>query len=121
MHAVQCGEEGQVLSDFCFVGELRVDVLVMVAHVPRAPEYRFAMFAGMVIEDSGAYSPWFFEKIPVTGNLKPLRKVTAGSLRLLMPRNLDTFHLQPLVLRQGSCHTPDLTPNGGCSRSTNPQ
>ena len=28
MHAVQCGEEGQVLSDFCFVGELRVDVLV---------------------------------------------------------------------------------------------
>ena len=28
MHAVQCGEEGQILSDFCFVGELRVDVLV---------------------------------------------------------------------------------------------
>ena len=28
MHAVQCGEEGQVLSDFCFVGEPRVDVLV---------------------------------------------------------------------------------------------
>ena len=28
MHAVQSGEEGQVLSDFCVVGELRVDVLV---------------------------------------------------------------------------------------------
>ena len=74
MHAVQCGEEGQVLSDFCFVGELRVDVLVIVAHVPRAPEYCFATFAGMVIEDSGADSPWFFEKILVTGNLMLLRK-----------------------------------------------
>jgi hypothetical protein len=39
MHAVQCGEEGQVLSDFCFVGELRVDVHVTVALVPRAPKY----------------------------------------------------------------------------------
>ena len=74
MHAVQCGEEGQVLSDFCFVGELRVDILVIVAHVPRALKYFFATFSGMVIEDSGADSPWFFEKILVTGNLMLLRK-----------------------------------------------
>ena len=57
----------------------------------------------------------------MTGNLMLLRKITAGSLRLLMSRNRDTFHLRPLVLRQGSWQTPDLTPNGGCSRSTNPE
>ena len=41
--------------------------------------------------DPGADSPWLFEKIPITGNLMPLRKITAGSLRLLMSRDLDTF------------------------------
>ena len=62
MHAVQCGEEGQVLSDFCFVGELRVDVLVIPALVFRALKYFFARFAGMVVEDIGADSPWFTRK-----------------------------------------------------------
>ena len=45
----------------------------------------------MVIEDSGADSLWLFGKIPMTGNLMPVRKIMAGSLRLLMPRDLDTF------------------------------
>jgi hypothetical protein len=45
----------------------------------------------MVIQDSGADSPWLFEEIPMTENLMPLRKITAGSLRLLMPLDLDAF------------------------------
>ena len=45
----------------------------------------------MVIEDSGADGPRLFGEIPMTGNLMPKRKITAGSLRLLMPRDLDTF------------------------------
>ena len=49
------------------------------------------MFAGMVIEDSGADSSWLFGKIPRTQNLMPFRKITVGSLRLLMLRDLDTF------------------------------
>ena len=65
--------------------------IVIVAHVPRAPEYCFASFAGMVIEDSGVDSPWLFEKTPWTVNLMLSRKVTAGSLWSLMPRDLDTF------------------------------
>ena len=45
----------------------------------------------MVIEDSGADSSWLFGEIPMTEYLMPLRKITVGSLRLLMPRDLDTF------------------------------
>ena len=45
----------------------------------------------MVIEDSGADSSWLFGKIPMTENLMPFRKITVGSLRLLMLRDLETF------------------------------
>jgi hypothetical protein len=45
----------------------------------------------MVIQDSGADSPWLFEEIPMTENLMPSREITAGSLRLLTPLDLDTF------------------------------
>ena len=47
MHAVQCGEEGQVLSDFCFVGELRVDVLTGVQQSAAGRSQRAELLANV--------------------------------------------------------------------------
>ena len=64
----------------------------------------------MVIEDSGADSSWLFGKILMTQNLMPFRKITVGSLRLLMLRDLETFiPVTATRLRQESCQTDLLS------------
>ena len=73
MHAVQCGEEGQVLSDFCFVGELRVDVHVTVALVPRAPKYFLRRLPGW-LSKTAAPTPLALRENPYDGEPDAVKK-----------------------------------------------
>jgi hypothetical protein len=73
MHAVQCGEEGQVLSDFCFVGEPRVDVLVIVALVPRALKYFLRRLSGW-LSKTAAPTPLAHRENPYDGQPDAVKK-----------------------------------------------